>query len=171
VAREATNRAVPLRVAVHALEIVSIAVIAEKVAKESSMNQLVPVAVNGLFSDAVLNQVRLNGRFQFALIASIEAQEAERLQIRRDRLQHLGRTTHRSGRSREPQRDTGTKVERLGQTDETTGERNDLQLALPAAAVRRAKSGSGRVRESNAGMEPDRLRLEAHGGVRVWCEP
>jgi hypothetical protein len=27
------------------------------------------------------------------------------------------------------------------------------------------------VRKSNAGMEPDRLCLEAHGGVRVWCEP
>jgi hypothetical protein len=146
-------------------------VVAEKVAKKSAMNQPVPVAVNGMLSNAVLNQVRLDDRFQFALIAPIEGHEAERLQIIRDRFQHLGRSTHRSGRSREHQRDAGTKVERFGQADETTRERNDLQLALPAAAVLRAKNGESRVRESNAGMEPNRLRLEAHGGVRVWCEP
>ena len=169
--RDATDRAVPLRVAVHALEVVALAVVAEQVAKKSSMHQPGSVAVDGLLSNAVLNQVRLNGRLQFVLIAAIEGKEAERLQITRDRLQHLGRATHRSGGSREPQPDAGTKFERFGQTDETTGERNDLQLALPAAAVRRAQSGPGRVRESNAGMEPDRLRWEAHGGFRVCCEP
>jgi hypothetical protein len=169
--REATDRAVSLWVAVHALEVVALAVVAEQVSKKSSMHQPAPVAVNGLLSRAVAHQVRLNRRFQFALIASIESHEAERLQITRDRLQHLGRATHRSGRSREPQPDAGTKFERFGQTDETTGERNDLQLALPAAAVCRAQSGSGRVREPNAGMEPNRLRWEAHGGLRVCCEP
>jgi hypothetical protein len=68
---DATDGAVPLGIAVYAEQVVSIEVVAEKVTEESPMNYLGSIPVNPLFANAILTQVRLNGRSQLALIASI----------------------------------------------------------------------------------------------------
>jgi len=165
---DATDRAVLLGIAIHAQQVVAIAVIAEKITEESPVNWLGSVFVNPLFSNAVLTQVPLTGRSQLALIASIEGDKAEWLQTPRDGFQHFCRAKYHSRMSHEHELDAATTIQWFGQAQEATRERNYLQFALPAATILRFEDGRSYAREANPGTPLNRVRLRCHGPIRVW---
>ena len=69
---DATDWTVLLGITVHTLQVVAVEVVAEEIAKKSSMNQVAPVSVSGCLNCLALHQVQLNGRTQFSLIAAIK---------------------------------------------------------------------------------------------------
>src|SRR6516165_5102539 len=72
---------------------------------------------------------------------------------------------YRARLSCEHQPDAGTTIQRFGQADKTTCERNDFQFAPPAATVLRSKNGRSRAREPGPWEAPNRLGLGRHGCI------
>jgi hypothetical protein len=71
VSRNATDRAVSLRVAVHAQQVVTSGIVTEQVTEKGPVSQPGSVFADRLLCNAALAQVRLNGASEFALVASI----------------------------------------------------------------------------------------------------
>ena len=87
---------------------------------------------------------RLNRRFQPFLVVIVEPDELEWLKVPRDWTQHFGRAKNRAAAGEKHQFHHRALIQRLGQAEQTAGERDDLQFrgyASPVPGAKNRRSG------------------------------